>query len=84
MSMYSVWPSEAASLPANQPLALIFVVDAQDGESYDHSHVLQSVTMAVTCAVTVNPNIAVEVKLTSWTVNCSYPTNRNTTFVAMS
>ena len=38
--------------------SLIFVVDAQD-EPYDH--VLQSFTTAVTRAVTVNPNIAVEV-----------------------
>jgi Ras-related GTP-binding protein C/D len=38
--------------------SLIFVVDAQD-EPYDH--VLQSFTTAVTRAVAVNPNIAVEV-----------------------
>ena len=38
--------------------ALIFVVDAQD-EPYDH--VLQSFTNAVTRALEVNPNIAVEV-----------------------
>jgi Ras-related GTP-binding protein C/D len=38
--------------------SLIFVVDAQD-EPYDH--VLQSFTTAVTRAVSVNPNIAVEV-----------------------
>jgi Ras-related GTP-binding protein C/D len=38
--------------------SLIFVVDAQD-EPYDH--VLQSFTTAVTRAVQVNPNIAVEV-----------------------
>lgn len=38
--------------------SLIFVVDAQD-EPYDH--VLQSFTTAVTRAVSVNPNIAIEV-----------------------
>jgi Ras-related GTP-binding protein C/D len=38
--------------------SLIFVVDAQD-EPYDH--VLQSFTTAVTRAISVNPNIAVEV-----------------------
>ena len=38
--------------------SLIFVVDAQD-EPYDH--VLQSFTSAVTQAIAVNPNIAVEV-----------------------
>lgn len=38
--------------------SLIFVVDAQD-EPYDH--VLQSFTTAVTRAISVNPNIAIEV-----------------------
>jgi len=38
--------------------SLIFVVDAQD-EPYDHA--LQSFTTAVTRAVQVNPNIAVEI-----------------------
>jgi Ras-related GTP-binding protein C/D len=38
--------------------SLVFVVDAQD-EPYDH--VLQSFTMAVSCAFAVNPQIAVEV-----------------------
>jgi Ras-related GTP-binding protein C/D len=40
------------------PASLIFVVDAQD-EPYDH--VLQSFTSAVTRALEINPNIAVEV-----------------------
>jgi len=42
----------------NQATALIFVIDAQD-EPYDH--VLQSFTETVTRAITINPNITIEV-----------------------
>jgi Ras-related GTP-binding protein C/D len=61
---FTIWDFAGDYYGEDQPsvfagsTSLIFVVDAQD-EPYDH--VLQSITTAVTRALQVNPNIAVEV-----------------------
>jgi Ras-related GTP-binding protein C/D len=61
---FSIWdfPGDYFALDMPEVFAgstsLIFVVDAQD-EPYDH--VLQSIIVAVTRALQVNPNIAIEV-----------------------